>query len=323
MRNGVAESLDAGLEFLLRRQSRAGCWSDWDLPPGPSDSWTTAYIGCQLAVLPRPLRSRSQPAMRAAAQWLVQHESKGGGWGYNANVGADADSTAYALQFLSSDPVAGPGASCDCLIAYQQPDGGFSTYPPDAGLGSWGTSHADVTAVAARALLSNRGLGSRALARASEYLLRRRKADGTWDSFWWTSPLYATTAALSLLHATEPHLDLARTHETLVSIAVENAFERALLIEALTQTRADEGCQRLATLVEQLVSEQLPDGSWASTPILRLTHRQCSDPAATKSAGPLFADPDRLFTSATGLRALSRVAASNPPRTPTGAARTR
>jgi Prenyltransferase and squalene oxidase repeat len=323
MLNGVPESLYAGLEFLLRRQSRAGCWSDWDLPPGPSDSWTTAYIGCQLTELPRPFRARSLPARRAAAQWLVQHRSEGGGWGYNANVGADADSTAHALQFLSSDPVIGPGASCDCLIAYQQLDGGFSTYPSDAGLGSWGTSHADVTAVAARALLSNQGPGSAALARAREYLLRRRKADGTWDSFWWASPLYATTTALSLLHATELHLDLPSTQQTLVSMAVENAFERALLIEALTRICTDRGCHRLATLVQQLVSKQLPDGSWASAPTLRLTNRQCANPAASPFAGPLFADPERLFTSATVLRALSRVAADDPPRARTGPARPR
>ena len=229
------------------------------------------------------------------------------------SVGADADSTAYALQFLSSDPLAGPRTSCDCLIAYQQLDGGFSTYPPDGGLGSWGTSHPEVTAVAARALLSHEGPGSTALARARKYLLRRRTADGIWDSFWWESPLYATTAALSLLRATRPQFDLARTQATLVAMAVENAFERALLLEALTQTGAEVHCQRLATLVEQLVSEQLPDGGWPSAPMLRLTNRHGLDPAASTAAGPLFADPERLFTSATVLSALSRVAANDRP----------
>ena len=311
MLKSIPESLDAGLEFLLGRQSEPGCWSDWDLPPGLSDGWTTAYVGCQLAELPCSFRSRSQQARRAAARWLVQNQSEGGGWAYNASVGADADSTAHALQFLSSDAVAGPVASCDPLIAYQQLDGGFSTYPPDAGLGSWGTSHADVTAVAGRALLSIQGSGSAALKRARDYLLRARRTDGTWDSFWWASPLYATSAALALLNATEPHLDLARTHGTLVSMAVDNAFERALLIEALTQTAAYGGCHRLASLVEQLVSEQLPDGSWASAPILRLTNRLCSNPAASTALGPVFADPGRIFTSATGLRALSHVAAKD------------
>jgi hypothetical protein len=118
--------------------------------------------------------------------------------------------------------------------------------------------------------------------------------------------------ALSLLRAIEPHLDLSGTQQTLVSIAVENAFERTLLIEALTQTRGNGGCNRLATLVDQLVSEQRPDGSWASVPILRLTNRHCVDPAASTSAGPLFADPERLFTSATVVRALSGVAANDP-----------
>jgi hypothetical protein len=102
---------------------------------------------------------------------------------------------------------------------------------------------------------------------------------------------------------------MKRLRATLVAMAVESAFERALLLEALTQTGADVHCQRLATLVEQLVLEQLPDGGWPSAPMLRLSNRHGLDPAASTAAGPTFADPERLFTSATVLSALSRVAA--------------
>jgi squalene cyclase len=258
--------------------------------------------------LPRPLRSRSDAARRAAAQWLVRHEFNGGGWGYNDSVGCDADSTAHAILFLSSEPVGVSRASYERLAEFQQSDGGFSTYSPDEGLGSWGVSHPDVTAVAARALLTNYEPGSAVLTRANEYILRRRNEDGTWDSFWWSSPLYATSAVLLLLYATGSHVDLARTHQTLSEMTVENSFNRALLIDSHMQTHACASCNRVEALTDMLVSEQLSDGSWASAPILRLTSRDCTDPAASTHAGPLFADLERLFTSATVLKALSHVA---------------
>jgi hypothetical protein len=316
----ATESLDACLGFLLRHQSPDGSWSDWDLPPGPSDCWTTAYIGRRLAAATEPLLSTSTAARRAAAAWLVERQLAGGGWGYNDSVGPDADSTAYALLFLSSEPVAIPSAGYERLLEFQRPDGGFSTFLSDEGLGSWGVSHPDVTAVAARAMLSvsgsdvalpGTGTGPApdrlsGLDGALRYIFRERNADGTWDSFWWSSPLYTTAAALSLLRATGSAFDAALTRSALSRVHAGNAFERALLLDCHLQTLVDLGGSQAPQLVDALIAEQLPDGSWPSVPILRLTNRDCFDPAGQDDAGPLFADPGRLFTSAVVLGALSR-----------------
>ena len=62
-------------------------------------------------------------------------------------------------------------------------------------------------------------------------------------------------------------------------------------------------------LTAQLIAEQQPDGSWMAPPILRITRRDCYEPWASGSPGPLFADPQRLFTTVTALHALSRVLA--------------
>ena len=59
-------------------------------------------------------------------------------------------------------------------------------------------------------------------------------------------------------------------------------------------------------LLETLVCEQLTDGSWSSAPGLRIPDRTCVAPRAEPYADMLYADPDRLFTSATVLDALSR-----------------
>ena len=102
----LTDAIDAGLEFLLARQSPQGCWTDWRLPPGESSVWTTAYVGYRLsAVRGGGGRDRVRPALRKAAGWLAAHEFAGGGWGYVEETGPDADSTALAMLFLSSQGV--------------------------------------------------------------------------------------------------------------------------------------------------------------------------------------------------------------------------
>ena len=60
MTTSTAATLKAcrsGVQFLLSQQHSDGRWIDWQLPPGPSDQWTTAYIGTRLAETPEPLLS--------------------------------------------------------------------------------------------------------------------------------------------------------------------------------------------------------------------------------------------------------------------------
>jgi hypothetical protein len=318
---GELDSLNACQELLLRSQCAEGSWSDWALPPGPSDCWTTGYVGFQLAGAPEPLLATSEAARRAAAAWLVEREFPEGGWGYHEGVGSDADSTAWALLFLRAQGVDVRPSAYGRLLGLQSADGGFSTYSPDDGLGSWGSSTPDVTAVAALALLptaealevplraaASGGAPGRAEAveRALRYLAGQRRADGIWDSFWWRSPVYATAAALRLLRATGAAVDAAAAQSSLACVQVTNAFERALLVDCELDADPERISDRTSQLLAALVAEQLPDGSWQSAAVLRLTDRDCFDPAGRDDAGPLFADPRRLFTSATVFGALSR-----------------
>jgi squalene cyclase len=300
----ISESIVACVDFILRHQSSEGSWADWALPPGQSNCWVTAYVGCRLADLPRHLRSRTAPQRRNAARWLAQQESDCGGWGYNHSVECDADSTAHTILFLSREGCPAPERNYRFLSKFQQPDGGFSTYPRDGGLGSWGMSHPDVSAVAASALLTYPGPGSAQLRRAVRYVSEQRDVNGMWNSFWWSSALYATEVSLALLRTSHTDVDFEQTRRTLFSMAATNAFESALLIGCLLHAVDDATYERVHALVDRLVAEQLPDGSWASVPILRLTDRDCTAPWECTQAGPMYADPKRLFTSATALRAL-------------------
>jgi hypothetical protein len=296
----TSEAVRACLDFLLDRRSDAGCWIDWELPPGRSSTWTTAYVGLRASELPAPLKAPAAGALRSAARWLQENELAGGGWGYSDRTGCDADSTAHAVLFLSMAGARVPEEAYRHLLRFQQEDGGFSTYGSDDGLGSWGIAHPDVSAVAALAVRPMPG----ALDRAVEYVLGQRTPDGLWNSFWWSSPLYATRASLALLRAVDASLDLGPTRAALHRTTPANAFERALLLESLHL--CDDGAGLADELAAALAEEQLADGSWTSAPVLRITRRTCTAPWRSEDAGQLYADAGRRFTSATVLAALGR-----------------
>jgi hypothetical protein len=293
------EAILAGVDFLRARQSAQGCWTDWDLPPGRSSMWTTAYVGCELADL--------APQSRAA-QWLAEHELTGGGWGYDESVGCDADSSAHAVILLrrSGNPV--DDRSRRRLESFQQSDGGFSTYGRDDGLGSWSVSHPDVTPVAGYALLLVCGRGARAVTGAVESVRRHRNGNGLWDSFWWSTPLYATRASLAFLAVADiSPIDVAATRTSLLQLEARSAFERALLLDCLRLVGGDQSDGQ-DELLAALLSEQQPDGSWPSAPSLRIPDRSCTAPWDEPGTEVLYADCERLFTSATVVGALGRAA---------------
>jgi hypothetical protein len=297
----------SGVQFLLSQQCPDGHWRDWQLPPGPSDQWTTAYIGARLAATPEPFLSGTAEARRAAATWLIEHQLPDGGWGYCDSVGADADSTAWSLLFLSAELVQVDRSSCDFLAGFQRPDDGFSTYGAESGLGSWCNSHVDVTAVAARALFHRPVQEFGAIVeRTLDYLDREQRSDGMWDSFWWDSPLYSSAAVLAVMRDADRAIDTERIAAALERTPAGNSFEQALLLECLVQCgRAGEASAAAAQ--ETILRAQLGDGSWPSVPILRLTDWRVTDPAGRRDTGTLFADPNRLFTTATAIAALARL----------------
>lgn len=299
----LERSIGAGLDFILALESANGSWTDWDLPPGSSSVWTTAYIGYKMRCLPEHLRAKAAPRVIAASHWLLDNEFADGGWGYNGAVGSDADSTSFAILFLASAGRRVPDAAYTHLARYQCSNGGFSTYLFDGESDSWTASVPDVTPIALLALLTKTAPDYRTLQRGIDYVLEQKTAEGLWNSFWWDSFLYATEANLSFLRATNVEIpapaDLSR-------IPPANAFETALLISSLLYL--DPFGQRTAirNLADKLIVQQQSDGSWKTAPILRITRRDCFEPWTSNEPGPLFPDPHRLFTTSTVLHALSR-----------------
>jgi squalene cyclase len=310
-RQSLEWALNSGITYILSRQEDDGSWVDWQLPPGESRAWTTAFVGCKLVSLQQCLCRNIAPLIRRAAEWLLHNISDDKGWGYNSLVGSDADSTAHAILLLSqcAEPV--PDESYRHLQQFQRPDGGFSTYLPQNGPSSWTVSHPDVTPIALLALLTKYSYHEAFIERGLAYVLRQRTAAGLWNSFWWESFIYSTEANLSLVSTSSCIQEMADTRGSLTRFMPEKPFEIALQLSALLSLNDTAPEANIGWLIDQsshqLVTKQHADGSWKNESILRVTNRDCYEPWSYRESGALFSDPNRLFTSTTVVAALSKV----------------
>ncbi|HZC44429.1 MAG TPA: prenyltransferase/squalene oxidase repeat-containing protein [Acidobacteriaceae bacterium] len=306
-KKNLERALSLSVDYILSRQHSDGSWVDWELPPGQSSTWTTAYVGGKLTSLASHHRHRASSATASASQWLTGKIFPDCGWGYNEQVDSDADSTALAILFLASEGKAVSDSSYSCLEGFQCEDGGFATFRHRPELGSWATSHSDVTPSAVLALTTKYATTSHAVNRGLQFVLDHRTSTGIWQPFWWTSFLYSTERSLSLFEAVRLDIDLQVTRNTLLHTRPKNSFESALLLSSLLWLPDIAKDQDVWPLADHLVEDQAPDGSWSSRPMLRVTRRDCLEPWKPGDPDPLFRDQNRLFTTATVMDAFSNL----------------
>lgn len=302
----VERALMLSLDYILDQQGRDGSWIDWDLPPGPSSTWTTAYVGRKLTGLRSSLRSRASDSIHRASQWLNDRTFADSGWGYNEAVDSDADSTALAILFLASAKQNVREGSYACLQSFQCADGGFATFRDVPSLGYWAVSHEDVTPSAVLAMMTKYSVESETVERGLQFILNRKTSGGIWESFWWTSFLYSTETSLYLLKAAGQNIDLGATRRTLLHTRPQHPFESALLLSSLLCLSGIAADEDIWPLVDQLLQDQEADGSWQSGPMLRVTRRDCLKPWKPEDPDPLFCDQKHLFTTAMVADALSK-----------------
>jgi len=303
----LERALCLSVDYILSRQQTDGSWLDWELPPGQSSTWTTAYVGGKLTSLDNHHRDRASTATASASRWLAEKMFSDYGWGYNEKVESDADSTALAILFLAAEGRTVLDSSYSCLKGFQCEDGGFATFHRRPDLGTWGASHLDVTPSAVLALTTKYATTSQSVNRGLQFVLDKRTSAGIWKSFWWTTFLYSTERSLSLFEAVHLDIDLQVTRKTLLHTRPQTPFESALLLSSLLWLPDIAKDQDVWPLVDQLVEDQAPDGSWSSRPMLRVTRRDCLEPWKPGDPDPLFRDQNRLFTTATVMDAFSNL----------------
>lgn len=310
-------SLERGTAFLLANHGSDGLWRDFLTPAGQASEWVSGYIGTAL-----DLAAVDRAALDRTARTLVATQKPDGGWGYNEEVPTDADSTAWALLFLAR--MGRDDSSCrqaaSCLIQYQSAEnGGVPTYRDPGpirrymGVGRWTRfegwcrPHSEVTAVAGRALAD---ASPERAAAAWRYVRSQQRPDGSWSSYWWFSPHYATLQAVELAAEFGDREAVNRAAAWVHRYPYYDAFTTALSLSVLVT--AGENSERTDRAISHLNELQREDGSWPSQPMLRIPLPGDDDPDRTHrrrirfGRGLLLHDQHRTFTTATCVASLAR-----------------
>ncbi|MGZ9098675.1 MAG: prenyltransferase/squalene oxidase repeat-containing protein, partial [Brevundimonas sp.] len=290
--------------FLLAGRSQDDFWRDFQIVNGLSDEWVTAFVGGALAG-----RRAGLPDgfLEQAARAVVRRQRPDGGWGYNGQSPADADSTAWVLKFLATIRWAGPEADAGLafLRSHLRPDGGFATYRAATeiqfGDGSsaiddqgWRGSHLCVAANAAP-LLDGALTG---------LLVSGQAAEGCWTAYWWRSDAFATAMAVEALPA-DAHGERRRAvaWARARDASTRSAFDRAWLVRILDHGTPDDRL-RARALAHALAGEQREDGGWDAS--AEMLFPDPSEPV--RRSDPLaYPDHRRLFTAAAVLMAIDHL----------------
>lgn len=331
-RLAALRALERGIEFVVARQGNDGLWRDFLTPAGAASEWPTGFIGIALHSA-----GADASALRKAAGALIETQDADGGWGYNENAPSDADSTGCVLLFLSHMGYRGNERerAASFLGRHQRSEsGGIATFHEPGpirkfmGVGRWMRftgwchPHTEVTAMAGRALAAmDPKHSSPALHAAWRYVRSRQCTDGSWMSYWWASPHYATLQAVELaLSMGDEHCARLAGEWALRSQAAEggwgmaaapiSAFATALGLSILVNAGA--GQEQIERAVLRLSALQDVDGGWPSHPMLRIPLPRVVDPdrrprwpLGTGGGGIVIPDQHRTFTSAVCVAALA------------------
>jgi hypothetical protein len=242
----------------------------------------TGFVGAALA-------SAGVPVDRAAT-WCLDALGRRGGWGFNASVPPDADSTAWVCMLLAAAGRTVPASALDLLERHRVPGAGARTYRRT---GSWGEPLPDVAAAALRARHAAGRLSTVDL--ATEWVEDLGSLPEICPAFWWSSPIYPTAIVRDVWAlAGRP----GRPPPAVVP-APATAFELAWCVILALALGA-------RPPLDALLAAQQPDGGWPTGPFLVVP-----SPAGGRSV--TAGDDRRLLTTASAVLALGKLTRPGPP----------
>lgn len=321
--NSLCKAVDLGLEYIWKNQNRDASWSDFMTSAGEGKAWITGYVGMQLAE-----HFRDDPSVKKVIE--VIKENPENFLSYNQSIFQDGDSTTFIIGLLN---YYGLGDSC-LLHKWEQfftISGGWITYneekllrkrlklSEDISVHAWLSPQNCVAAAAAYVL---RLKSHPKLGQTLTFLKKRMNENGSWSSYWWTSPVYAT--AFAVLAMVKNDNELARKGADFLRNIQEtdgswinpftgkpNAFYTALALKALLSYDSGQYADTIENGINWLLGNQATDGSWITDRILQIPATDIHDPevvtnwrSSSFGVNCVTDDHNRVFTTATVINCL-------------------
>ncbi|ETZ20310.1 hypothetical protein [Pedobacter sp. V48] len=321
----IQHSTKAGIDFMEGSLQEDGYWRDFLTSAGFGRDWITAYIVLQLSDIPG-----NETLIAKASEQLLSRT----GTAYNENIIADADSINFFIWMQKNKGGKIPEATMASWRSFMHDNGGWATYNNEISLreklgmekeisvAGWLMPHNCVSAVAA-CVLSFMETHA-AYDDTIGYLLKQQHDEGYISSYWWTSPIYATSFSLMALSKTKKHPDAAARMAGWLgniqnsdgcwynpAVNEPSAFYTALAMKALLQFNDKHYLEKIQKGADWLLRHQTSDGSWPTNRILLLpatnvTRLDTVERWRKSSFGVnvIIDDHNRVFTTATVLNTL-------------------
>jgi hypothetical protein len=321
--NTVKQAIDTALEYVKINQNEDFSWSDFMTSAGAGKAWITGYIGMQLAEY-----FKEDLSVKNAVKAITQNPEKF--LSYNHSIFQDGDSTSFIIGLLSCYGIEN-SSLYHKWETFLTSGGGWLTYnqeeplrkrldlAEDIPVTAWFHPQNCVTAAAAYILVAK---NDPKLKNTLDFLKKAVNKNGYWDSYWWTSPVYAT--AYAVLATLKRDTALAGKGAAFLATSQHNdgnwinpftdkpnAFYTALALKALLVYDAKHYSSAIEKGINWLLKNQTTDGSWQTDRILQIPATNVPNPTTVRhwrsssfGVNCVTDDHNRVFSTATVLNCL-------------------
>lgn len=282
--NNIRNSIEMADSYIKKLQFNDGNWYENLNKQGLSNIWATAFISMFL----------DESRQKEKAMNFLKKINKDNLWGYNTDWIYDYDSTTCVLlNIIDSEEKKSISKN---WTNGQNKDGGFSTYSEkdttrlynllnldfNKNIKGWTQSHICVSALAYYFIVSKDMKNDIDFSKLKEYIHSNLNSDNIWDSYWWTSPIYASCIILQAMIIENENSNLELVESKLMKIFElqlengaficplnknESAFYSSLVLDTVCLNKKiyDKFSKEADKICTWLLNNQFENGSFSNT----------------------------------------------------------
>lgn len=325
--NSIEEGIMSGIDYIRTHLNEKTQWSDFLTSAGQATTWTSAYVGLNLAEIDVDF-----PELGVVYEHLMSEDSLS----FNKSIIQDGDSTNFVIGFGQALTGEIPTTHQKKWLQFMNKDGSWCTYinekslrerlelGNDISVKGWLLPHTCVTAAAAYMLASIPELQNE-YNTTCQYLIRQLDSQNFLASYWWTSNVYATAWGMMAfskhnqyanqnLHLGKWMIEQQNSSGAWLNSYTEecSSLYTALAVKALILCNNPDFDLAIEKGIDWLLKNQTTDGSWQTNRILRIPATDVLNPMEVRhwrkssfGVNCVVDDHNRLFTTSTVLNVLN------------------